>query len=73
MDSTTFEAWWDSPDGITRYYSPQVYFPTCDDDTENLVDLVSPSNEVSLSDFVIDDQGLTDVPGFPLLDMKGKS
>ena len=33
---------------------------------------MSPDNQVELSDFVIDDVGLTGSNGFPLLDMKGK-
>ena len=50
----------------------QVYYPACNNDTEYLIDLSSPGNEVAQSDFVIDDLGLTGGDGFPLLDMKGK-
>ena len=55
------------------FLSSQVYYPACDEDTEDLIDLMSPGNEVAQSDFVIDDLGLAEgLPGFPLFDMKGK-
>ena len=77
MDATVITKWCDYPRNGAKTYglflSSQVNYPACDEETENLIDLSSPGNEVAQSDFVIDDQGLTGDDGFPLLDMKGKS